>query len=112
MHRAVFAIVVLISVMITGCGKSGVVNTYEESEKDGIVVTYYEMEDGTWKCGEEFYDYRLELTGRMPNAERDGYYAVLTDNPELTYDEVAKSLYSSQLIDSLVMEGSVIVEMK
>ncbi len=112
MHRTVLAFLILMSVMMTGCGKSGVVNTYEESEKDGIMVTYYEMEDGTWKCREEFYDYRLELTGRMPNAERDGYYAVLTDNPDLTYDEVAKSLYSSLLIDSMVMDGSVIVEMK
>ncbi|NDO72522.1 hypothetical protein FMM80_29405 [Schaedlerella arabinosiphila] len=56
--------------------------------------------------------FRLELRGRMPNAESDSYYAVLTDNKNLTFEDVSKSLYGSLLEDSKIMEGSIIVEMR
>ena len=45
-------------------------------------------------------------------AEAETYYVVLTDNEELTFEDVSKSLYSSLLEDSEIMEDSVIVEMK
>lgn len=48
----------------------------------------------------------------MPNAAADSYYAVLTDNKSLTFEDISKSLYSSLLADSKIMEGSIIVEMK
>ena len=70
------------------------------------------MSDGTWKCDEITYQYRLELSGRWPNAEAETYYVVLTDNKELTIEDVSKSLYSSLLEDVEIMEDSVIVEMK
>jgi len=70
------------------------------------------MSDGTWKCDEITYQYRLELSGRWPNAEAETYYVVLTDNEELTFEDVSKSLYSSLLEDSEIMEDSVILEMK
>lgn len=70
------------------------------------------MSDGTWKCDEITYQYRLELSGRWPNAEAETYYVVLTDNKELTFEDVSKSLYSSLLEDVEIMEDSVIVEMK
>ena len=47
-----------------------------------------------------------------PTAEAETYYVVLTDNEELTFEDVSKSLYSSLLEDSEIMEDSVIVEMK
>ena len=102
----------LLTVLLIGCGKTDIAKTYEESENDGIISTYYEMNDGTWKCDDITYQYRLELTGRMPNAEADSYYVVLTDNEDLTFENVSKSLYSSLLEDSKIMEGSIIVEMK
>ena len=48
----------------------------------------------------------------MPNAESDSYYVVLTDNENLTFEDVSKSLYSSLLEESKIMEGSIIVEMQ
>ena len=47
----------------------------------------------------------------MLNAESDSYYVVLTDNEDLTFEDVSKSLYSSLLEDNKIMEGSIIVEM-
>ncbi len=75
-------------------------------------MTYYEMNDGTWQCDDISYQFRLELDGRMPNAEADSYYVVLTDNENLTFEDVSKSLYGSLLEDSKIMEGSIIVEMR
>ena len=95
-----------------GCGKNEIAKTYEQSEEEGVAKTYYEMDDGTWKCEDVTYQYRLELSGKMPNAVRESHYVVLTDQEELTFVDVSKSLYSSNLEDSRVMEGSVIVEMK
>lgn len=89
----------------------GIVKIYNESEKDGIMKTYCEMEDGTWECDGTSYLYRLVLFGRTPNAVKDSRYVVLTDNEKLTFEEVSKSMYSSSMeYINKVMEGSVIVE--
>lgn len=45
------------------------------------------------------YRYRLTLTGRMPNAAQDSTFVVLTDRKDLTFEEVSKSLYSSNSND-------------
>ena len=74
--------------------------------------TYYEMKDGTWKCDDTIYKYRLELNGRMPNAEKDSCFVVLTDDNSLSFETVSKSLYSSLLKDVDAMKGSVIVELR
>lgn len=104
----VFIFVLLIC---AGCGKAETVKTYRQSEKEGILTTYYEMKDGTWKCDNTIYQHRLELRGTMPNAEGESCYVILTDNEKLDFEDVSKSLYGSLLEDSKVMEGSVIVEM-
>lgn len=100
------------SMLLIGCGKNEVVKTYNQSEKDGVVKTYYEMKDGTWKCDDITYQFRLELNGKMPNAADESHYVVLTDNDDLTFEDVSKSQYSSSIEDGRIMEGSVIVEMK
>ena len=102
----------LLTVLLIGCGKTHITKTYEKSESDGILATYYEMNDGTWKCGNITYKYRLELTGRIPNAVQDSDYVILTNNDELTFTDVWKSQYSSSLDDTKIMEGSIIVEMR
>jgi len=67
-------------------------------------------EKGDGKSQVKEYKYRLTLTGRMPNAEKDSTFVVLTDNSDLTFEEVAKSLYSSNSEDWL--EDAVIVSME
>ena len=110
--RKILVALVFCALLFTGCGKSDIAKTYNQSEKDGILMTYYEMNDGTWQCDDISYQFRLELDGRMPNAEADSYYVVLTDNENLTFEDVSKSLYGSLLEDSKIMEGSIIVEMR
>lgn len=110
--RKILVALVFCVLLFTGCGKSDIAKTYNQSEKDGILMTYYEMNDGTWQCDDNIYQFRLELAGRMPNAKSGSSYVVLTDNENLTFEDVAKSLYSSSLEDSKIMDGSIIVEMK
>lgn len=80
----------LFSMLLVGCGSNGTnwtVKAYNQSEKDGVVMTYYEMNDGTWKCNGISYKFRLELSGKMPNAADESNYVVLTDNADLTFEE-------------------------
>ena len=110
--KKIVTALVLYTLLVTGCGKSDISKTYKQSEQDGILITYYKMNDGTWKCEDTIYPFRLELDGRMPNVEADSYYVVLTDNEKLTFEDVSKSLYSSSFEDIKIMESSIIVEMK
>ena len=105
-------IMILCLMFLVGCKKSDIAKTYNESEQNGILSTYYELNDGTWKCDNKIYKYRLELTGRMSNAIRDTYFAVLTDNDKFTFEVVAKSICSSSTEDLQMMKDSAIVEMK
>ena len=47
------------------------------------------------------YKYRLELTGRHPNAAKDSTFIVLTNNPNLTFEELSQSMFSSNNADIL-----------
>ncbi len=101
--RSLFFLLLLTFVLLlAGCGsnKNGIKKTYEATE-NGPTYTYYEMEDGTWQCKDKTYSYRLVLTGRMHNAEKDSTFVVLTDDSKMTFEEVANALYSS---DSSVIE--------
>lgn len=111
MNKKLFAILA-VCLLFIGCGENEIIKTYDQSDDNGVMKTYYEMKDGTWKCDDIIYQYRLELNGRMPNAEKDSCFVVLTDDKSLSFETVSKSLYSSLLKDVDAMKGSVIVEMK
>jgi hypothetical protein len=81
-----------------------------EERVEELLVKVGISEKGDGKSQLKEYKYRLTLTGRSPNAVKDSTFVVLTDNPDLTYEEVAKSLYSSNSNDWL--EDTVIVDMK
>lgn len=72
---------------------------------------YTRNSDGTWKCGNRTYKYRLVLTGRENNAVADGHFVVLTNNPDVTFKEVSWSMFSSSSDDWLDSEETVIVSL-
>lgn len=47
------------------------------------------------------YKYKKVLVGRDPNAACYGMYVVYTNNPDISYEEVSRSLYSSNMEDWL-----------
>lgn len=83
-------------VLLAGCSASNVVKTYE-SDQDSVMVTYQELKDGTWKCEDTVYQYRLELTGRERLAVEDSTFVVLSQREDVTFQEVSQGMISSIL---------------
>ncbi|MBQ7588171.1 MAG: hypothetical protein IJT37_09140 [Lachnospiraceae bacterium] len=51
--------------------------------------------------GDTVLEYKLDLTGRSSNATYDITYTVLTNNPDITFEEVERSQHSSNSDDWL-----------
>lgn len=109
-----------------GCVKKDptVVKTYEVTdpelseeffENDQLVtmVPYYEMSDGTWRTDDHTYQYRLEVTGRMGNADKDSTFVFLSNRKEITFEQAWKaSGLSSNMDDYFKEEDAKFVAMK
>ncbi len=90
--------------------KSGasVVNTVETA-----FGTYYELSDGTWMMDDVVYQYKLELSGRMPNAAADSTFVYLSNLPDISFEQAYKAAgVSSSTDDYFAKEEAVLVEMK
>ena len=99
---------ILMAITFSGCAKKAAVkNTIE-----GNMHTYYEMTDGTWMCDDHSYKYRLEITGRMPNAAVDSSFVYLSNIEEITFDQAYRAAgVSSDSDDYFSPEKAVLVEM-
>lgn len=82
---------------------------YDEMYDIGL-LEYYQMEDGKWKYHGRIYDQMIEMVGRTPNAVKDSRYVVLTNNPDVTFEQVWKHFLSSSMSDGLNVEETVVVE--
>ncbi len=79
----------------------------------GNMNTYYEMRDGTWMCNDHAYLYRLEISGRMPNAAKDSTFVYLSNVEEISFDRAYMAAgVSSNTEDYFSPEEAVLVEMK
>lgn len=78
---------------------------------DGNFRTYYEMPDGTWKFGDNVYKYRLEISGRMPNAAKDTTYVYLSNIEDISFHQaMMASGLSSNTEDYFELDEAVLVE--
>ena len=93
----------------SACGRQGAVkNTVR-----GNMQTYYEMNDGTWRCNDFTYQYRLEISGRMPNAAADTTFVYLSNLEEIPFERAYLAAgVSSSTEDYFQPEEAVPVEMK
>lgn len=95
--------------VLSACGKEPpeTVRTIEGSWK-----TYCEMSDGTWQCDGYTYKYRLEISGRLPNAAVDSTYVYLSNKKSITFEQAWKAAgLSSNSDDYFAIEEAVLVEM-
>ena len=99
---------ILLAVTVSGCTqKATVKNTIE-----GNMRTYCEMTDGTWTCDGHVYQYRLEISGRMPNAASDSSFVYLSNIEEITFDQAYRAAgISSDSDDYFSPEKAILVEM-
>ena len=100
---------ILLATPFSGCARKAVAkNTIE-----GNMKTYYEMTDGTWMCDDHMYQYRLEITGRMPNAAVESSFVYLSNIEEIPFDQAYKSAgISSNSDDYFSPEEAVLVEIR
>lgn len=60
----------------------------------------YTFEDGSYVVdGRGKFQYKKELIGRSPNAKYDTRFIVLTNDPDITFEKVDRSLWSSNSAD-------------
>ena len=73
--------------------------------------TYYKMSDGTWQMNGNSYKYRLEISGRMPNAVMDSTYVFLSNIENIPFERayLAAGL-SSSTEDYYSVEEAVFVD--
>ncbi len=85
----------------------------EKSTVEGNMKTYHEMNDGTWTCDGYAYKYRLEISGRMPNASADSTFTYLSNIKEISFEQAYKAAgISSDLNDYFSPDEAVLVDMK
>lgn len=81
--------------------------TFQEEENMGVD---YEEVDGQYIVdGDMVFMYKKVLSGKDPNAKHGTRFVVLTNDENITYEQVAKSLYSSNSEDWLY--GTIIIGM-
>ena len=82
------ALSIIMVLAMAGCGKKPAekVCTIESG-----YATYYEMSDGTWSCNDNAYQYRLEISGRMPNAAADSTFVYLSNIADISFEQAWKA---------------------
>lgn len=97
-----------------------IINDYKkEQNKENEIVetitttfaTYHKMSDGTYEMNGNFYKYRLEIKGRMPNADLDSTYVYLSNIEEISFQKayLAAGL-SSSTVNYFSVEDAVFVD--
>ncbi len=106
-------ITVLLCIMMiltaSACGN----NSSVKKTVKGNMKTYSEMTDGTFMCDDYTYKYRLEISGRMPNAAADTTFVYLSNIEEIPFERAYMAAgVSSNSEDYFQPETAVLVEMK
>lgn len=109
--KRIFALIVgvLLILPVFGCSEEA----SSEKTVEGNYQTYYALSDGTWKCGDHTYKYRLEISGRMPNAAKDSTFVYLSNIEEIPFERAYMAAgVSSNTDDYFSPEEAVLVEIQ
>lgn len=98
------------SQMETKSKKQSVLLDKQILEPKGVLCDYRENSDGTWSADGRIYQHKVMLTGKLPSAEGMTTYIVLTNDENITFEEVGKSFYSSNSADLLNPEKACVVQ--
>lgn len=77
---------------------SKLVEEYIKERKLVTLVEYYEMSDGTWKCEDYTYKYRLEFSEHESIKPSTGY-VYLSNIKNITYEQAMRASGLSSLSD-------------
>lgn len=80
-------------------------------EDENMGVSYRETSIGHFVVdGDMVFMYKKVLSGQDPNTELETLFIVLTNDDEVTFEQVVKSYYSSEVVD--LLSGTIIIGMK
>lgn len=89
----------------------GLINGFQETDTAGNMGVEYTLENGSYVVDEDMaFQYKVELIGRTPNARYDTRYIVLTNDQDITFEKVDRSIYSSDSSDWL--SDTIIIDMQ
>ena len=109
MKKALFTLLALCLILtLTACAQSvSVTQTFDTGYKP-----YEKLSDGTYRCEGQIYKYRLEISGRMPNAAKDSTFVYLSNLESISFEKAWKaSGLSSDLNDYFKKEEATLVEL-
>ena len=119
--------IVIVMFLFTGCSQNkevSVVKIYQITDSEMIqecfdnnqfvtMEEYSELSDGTWKCNDITYKYRLEISGRMGGAVKDSTFVYLSNIENISFEQAWKAAgYSSNMNDYFDIQDAKFVEMK
>ena len=119
--------IVIVMFLLAGCSQNkevSVVKTYPITDSEMVqecfnnnqfvtIEAYSELSDGTWKCNDIIYKYRLEISGRMGGAVKDSTFVYLSNIENISFEQAWKAAgYSSNMNDYFDIQDAILVEMK
>ena len=119
--------IVIVMFLFTGCSQNkevSIVKTYPITDSEMVQASfdnnqfvtmeeYSELSDGTWKCNDITYKYRLEISGRMGGAVKDSTFVYLSNIENISFEQAWKAAgYSSNMNDYFDIQDAKLVEMK
>ena len=119
--------IVIVMFLLAGCSQNkevSVVKTYPITDSEMVqkcfnnnqfvtIEAYSELSDGTWKCNDIIYKYRLEISGRMGGAVKDNTFVYLSNIENISFEQAWKAAgYSSNMNDYFDIKDAKLVEMK
>ena len=100
---------IIMIISLSACAKNGSV----KSTVRGSMKTYFEMADGTWMCDDYTYKYRLEISGRMPNAAADSTFVYLSNIEAISFERAYMAAGLSSNTEDYFQPGeAVLVEIR
>ena len=109
---------------LTGCGNTNTsdkgteattsrqeVESYAKNQTS-VLCDYYKDESGVWHAEGKQYTYRLILTGKSKNAAKKSKFVVLSNDKNITFQDVADSMLSNNSEDRFDENKTIIVEME
>ena len=108
--KKIVAIALIFVLLMAGCGKEQKIRSVDTIETQWG-TTYYELSDGTWQIDDMIYQYKIEVSGTMPNAAKESTFVYLSNLEEITFEQAWKAAgLSSLTTDYFTAEEATLVE--
>ena len=127
MKKSVSLMIMIMMFLFLGCSRNEeavIAKNYQITDSEKVqecfdnnqfvtMEEYSELSDGTWKCNDIIYKYRLEISGRMGGAVKDSTFVYLSNIEHISFEQAWKAAgYSSTMNDYFDIQDAKLVEMK